>query len=511
MSDPSGESPGELPAGRPHRRFAVSPALRPDTSGTERREVVQVGDDGRSPVLVELDLTADVKTGDTRERFKELFAAKLQESSDRHPLVDIADTYVRCFVTPEEAQQLLRADRETTTSRPTIFRLWPDYRVEAHIDRSISTIKSDAAARAYAASGDGIVWAVIDSGIDRSHPHFSTGTFDDEVVSWSRDFTYLVPDQPGQPPADGGAPFDDPDGHGTHVAGILAGRAPEDMRLCIGTQVAAVEGLPKYALRELPPGGTLTGMAPKCRLVSLRVLMPQPDGLPITSSSAVIEALHHVRSTLNDGGRNLRVHGVNLSLGCPWDPHDYAAGQSPLCREVDLLVGTGVVVVVSAGNNGATGGSGRDVRGQLGSITDPGNAAGAITVGSTHRDSPHRFGVTFDSSKGPTFDGRIKPDVIAPGERITSAATGAMAAVLTDLTKDVGDAAHAVYIEDSGTSMSAPHVSGAIAAFLSVRREFIGMPDEVKRLFCDNATSLGRDRYLEGHGLIDLMRVLASV
>ncbi len=57
----------------------------------------------------------------------------------------------------------------------------------------------------------------------------------------------------------------------------------------------------------------------------------------------------------------------------------------------------------------------------------------------------------------------------------------------------------------------APHVSGAIAAFLSIRREFIGRPDEVKRIFCESATSLGRERYFEGHGLVDLMRAIQSI
>ena len=65
-----------------------------------------------------------------------------------------------------------------------------------------------------------------------------------------------------------------------------------------------------------------------------------------------------------------------------------------------------------------------DVYGQLSTITDPGNAAGAITVGSVHRYRPHTYGVTFDSSKGPTLDGRRKPELVAPGKRITSAATG---------------------------------------------------------------------------------------
>jgi subtilisin family serine protease len=69
----------------------------------------------------------------------------------------------------------------------------------------------------------------------------------------------------------------------------------------------------------------------------------------------------------------------------------------------------------------------------------------------------------------------------------------------------------AVYVEDSGTSMAAPHVSAALANLLSIRREFIGRPDEVKRVFCESATSLGRERYFEGHGLVDLMRAIQSI
>jgi len=69
----------------------------------------------------------------------------------------------------------------------------------------------------------------------------------------------------------------------------------------------------------------------------------------------------------------------------------------------------------------------------------------------------------------------------------------------------------AAYIDESGTSMAAPHVSGAIAAFLSIRREFIGKPEDVKRIFLSSATSLGRERYFEGSGLVDLMRAIQSV
>ena len=69
----------------------------------------------------------------------------------------------------------------------------------------------------------------------------------------------------------------------------------------------------------------------------------------------------------------------------------------------------------------------------------------------------------------------------------------------------------AYYMEDSGTSMAAPHVSGAVAAFLSIRREFIGKPLDVKRIFLSTASPLGRERYFEGHGLIDLIRAIQSV
>jgi subtilisin family serine protease len=69
----------------------------------------------------------------------------------------------------------------------------------------------------------------------------------------------------------------------------------------------------------------------------------------------------------------------------------------------------------------------------------------------------------------------------------------------------------AYYKEDSGTSMATPHVSGVIAAFLSVRREFIGKPEQVKDVFMSTATDLKRAVYFQGKGLVDLMRAIQSV
>jgi subtilisin family serine protease len=458
---------------------------------------------------VELKLAVGVSAEDLRTQFRNVFEAAFEHGSDPPPEpLPISGHYMRCLLTQEEITAL--AEQDTSASPPdrTIFRIWPDYRVQAHIDRSVATIKADAATRTYGTSGAGVVWAVIDSGIDEDHPHFACGTVSDPVVArLHRDFTGLLTAE-GTVTNDPASALTDPFGHGTHVAGIIAGAAPGDPgKVLIAQNEPSSTDMPSWVVRTLAPGRTLSGMAPQARLVSLKVLNAEGD----TVTSVVIAALAQIRAFNADRGE-LLIHGVNLSIGCDWFPDEFAAGQSPLCRELDQLVATGVVAVVSAGNSGAggtiTGGS-TDVHGRLSTITDPGNAISVITVGSTHRYEPHTYGVTYTSSKGPTLDGRLKPDLVAPGERITSAATGALIAGITCLQSNVPGLAR--YIEDSGTSMAAPHVSGAIAAFLSVRDEYIGKPDQVKQLVMSNATSLGRHEFFQGAGMVDLMRLLSSV
>jgi subtilisin family serine protease len=112
-------------------------------------------------------------------------------------------------------------------------------------------------------------------------------------------------------------------------------------------------------------------------------------------------------------------------------------------------------------------------------------------------DKPHLYGVSWFSSRGPTADGRQKPDVVAPGERIESCSSDY---------KYSGQ----YYREESGTSMACPHVSGLLAAFLSVRQEFKGRPDEVKKILKDNCVDLERDRYHQGAGLPNLMAMLTN-
>ncbi len=204
-----------------------------------------------------------------------------------------------------------------------------------------------------------------------------------------------------------------------------------------------------------------------------------------------------------------------MSLGYEFDPRWFGCGQSPICVEVNRLVKSGVAVVVSAGNAGYSSfinAAGKaEARFSDLTITDPGNADLAITVGSTHRDMPHLYGVSYFSSRGPTGDGRMKPDVVAPGERIISCAAGREAHKYDAKDDQGNDLPMVLYCEQTGTSMAAPHVSGAVAAFLSVRREFIGQPERVKQLFVDNAIDLRREPKFQGAGLLDIMKVLQAV
>jgi serine protease AprX len=360
------------------------------------------------------------------------------------------------------------------------------------MNRSISTVKADAAHISFSALGSDIVWAVIDSGIHAGHPHF-------------KEHRNLEHDLEHRDLTGGNKPLEDGYGHGTHVAGILAGEFESKKPIKAVTRYRDKDG--EITARPVEDVKRMAGMAPACKLLSLKVLDDAGKG----ETSNIITALEHIQE-LNGHGRYIRVHGVNLSVGYGFEPEWFACGQSPLCVEVDQLVKSGVVVVVAAGNTGygyvQSEMQGPPTAGLGVTINDPGNANQAITVGSTHRDMPHIYGVSYFSSKGPTGDGRDKPDLVAPGEKILSCAAGEYR---TRGAKQVDDAFEPDYVEDSGTSMAAPHVSGVIAGFLSIRQEFISQPHRIKEIFTSTATDLRRDRHFQGHGLVDVMRAIQSV
>ncbi|HWM91544.1 MAG TPA: S8 family peptidase [Thermoanaerobaculia bacterium] len=412
------------------------------------------------------------------------------------------------------------------------------------VSRSMLAVKADAARRLFEISCSELAWAVIDSGIDASHPAFrlrkkedgkevpcSQTPFENDKgepenctrVVETYDFTQierlLDPDTPDLPehlteklkgkskkaqdlreqiatvnealasgrsidwkliapllriPQDEGKDKYIPPGHdhGTHVAGILAGKWLH----------AECEELEE----------DLLGVCPDIRLYDLRVLDADGRG----DEFAVMAALQFIRH-LNSTNDYVAVHGVNMSLSIPHEVSNYACGRTPVCEECERVVGSGVVVVAAAGNQGyrksltaegVTTESYSDI-----SITDPGNAELVITVGATHRYRPHTYGVSYFSSRGPTGDGRLKPDLVAPGEKITAPLPGDTFGL-----KD-------------GTSMAAPHVSGVAALLMARYNELVGRPARIKQILCSTATDLGREKYFQGAGMLDALRALQSV
>jgi serine protease AprX len=230
---------------------------------------------------------------------------------------------------------------------------------------------------------------------------------------------------------DGDPSTDDAYGHGTHVAGIIAGA--------------------RMSTTSLFP----SGIAPGVKLINIRVL--GKDGSGYTSD--VIAGIDW--AVANRSRYNIRV--INLSLGHPvMEP----AATDPLCEAVRRAVSAGIVVVAAAGNSGQTD---RGVR-ILGGITSPGNSPYAITVGAIDTKGTNTRSddsVAPYSSRGPTkFDHAVKPDLVAPGGRVVSleALNSYLPSAYPLLHRaGVGDNA---YMHLSGTSMATPIVSGAAALLL---------------------------------------------
>ena len=491
------------------------------------RDLVAEGKDKKvaaHDVVIDLHLEFPGGRDRARDRVRQLVAALPARADGSHPTLRETSQYLFATMYGDEIRRLVQLDRETPVSDPdstarkplakrgksaswseprAIFRIWPDFPIKALLVKSVSTVKADAAHSSFAAFGADIVWAVVDSGVDAKHPHFKS--FKNLELGAKLDHYDFTAENPLEQPASCNAALTDEAGHGTHVAGIIAGSLSGKPKS--GAVRAVARRWSENGDTETLPEqyDSISGMAPRCKIVSMKVLDKDGNG----RTSSVIQALERVQE-INGYGRRVLIHGVNLSVGYDFEPEWFACGQSPLCVEVDRLVRSGVVVVVAAGNTGY-GVQSTQARGNVSSgiplsINDPGNAELAITVGSTHRDMPHTYGVSYFSSKGPTGDGRMKPDLLAPGEKILSCAAGAARAeVVADMKSAKFD-----YLEQSGTSMAAPHVSGVAAAFLSVRREFIGQPEKVKELFVKSATDLHRDPYFQVSGLVDLMRAIQS-
>jgi serine protease AprX len=484
-----------LPDAREGRIFNPDNLIQSVISVPMLREI-ETDEDAVLSILIEVDFTSSLGRDGARARIISL----VTELAGTNMGLGVNDwktatsqQYVYARLKGSMIRQLVITD-DGPDAPKSIYHIWPDFKVRAQIWKSNSTVKADASRRAFATSGRNIVWAVFDSGIDGTHPHFAkyrnlelpSGLkhmdFTGRELKQIADLTELTDDY----------------GHGTHVAGIIAGELDCAVAGKSLSRQKDPDGVIKYKLNDI--SAPVSGIAPECKIMSYKVLDESGEG-EISTVIAAIQKIHEI----NGYGRQIVVHGVNMSLGYPFDPEWFACGQSPVCVEVDRLVRSGVCVVIAAGNTG---------QGTAISINDPGNADLAITVGATHRDMPHRYGVSYFSSKGPTGDGRCKPDLLAPGERIISCAAGPD--LVTGLRKSgaaplADDPQPAYYLERSGTSMAAPHVSGILAGILSVRTEFIGLPEELKKILVNNATDLGRERNFQGGGLVDMMRSIQAV
>ncbi|MFC0601357.1 S8 family serine peptidase [Streptomyces palmae] len=313
---------------------------------------------------------------------------------------------------------------------PGVDKIWLDAVRRVEPDRSVPGTGAPRARQA-GYDGKGATIAVLDSGVDETHPDLAGQEIAEKNFSTSPDTRDRV-------------------GHGTHVASIAAGTGAKS-------------------------GGKYTGVAPGARILDGKVVDDQGDG----DDSAVIAGIEWAVQHQADV--------VNLSLGDPDTP-----GTDPVEAAVDKLSAeTDTLFVVAAGNNGKSG---------AGSINTPASADSALTVGAVDKEDR----LAEFSGVGPRLgDNAIKPDVTAPGVDIAGAlAPGSMAA-------EKGTPVADGYVALSGTSMAAPHASGAAAILMQRHPHWTGQ--QIKAVLTGTATpGTGYNPFQQGTGRIDLREALRA-
>jgi serine protease AprX len=325
-------------------------------------------------------------------------------------------------------------------------------------DRTSATVGADTVRQQLGYDGAGIGVAVIDSGITQWHDDLA----DPAAPSTQRvdQFVDFVADQPQR--------YDDY-GHGTHVAGIIAGNGADSH-------------------------GSRTGIAPRARLVVLKVL----DAAGRGRISDVIAALDYAVAHRSEF--NIRV--INMSIGAGvYESYD----SDLLTLAARRAVEAGIVVVAAAGNHGRS----DDGVEQHGAISAPGNAPWVITVGaSSHMGTANRADDTMApfSSLGPTaYDFAAKPDLVAPGVGIYSLSSpgSTMYQRWTNyLLQGETGAPYLPYLSLSGTSQAAPVVAGTVALMLQANPALT--PNAVKAILQYTAEMYPGHSYLaQGAGFLN--------
>ncbi|HHV46605.1 MAG TPA: S8 family peptidase [Tissierellia bacterium] len=311
-------------------------------------------------------------------------------------------------------------------NNPDIEYISFDLEVYALLDISVPTMEAHFP-HDQGYKGKGITVAVIDTGVA---PHNDLTKPYNRIIGF-KDFVNNKT-----------SPYDD-NGHGTHVAGIIAGNG--------------------YSSR-----GLYTGIAPEANILGIKALNNRGSG----SMSDIIEAIEYVIETKDE--YNTKI--LNLSFGSPSN-NSYL--KDPLCKSVKEAKNAGLIVVAAAGNSGP----------EAKTIVSPGISPDVITVGAVDDKrtiDPSDDEIARFSSRGPTKEGLAKPDVVAPGVNINSLSH-------TDLSG---------YISMSGTSMATPLISGSVALMLNKYGSL--SPDEVKKKLMESCIDLKDSKENQGSGLVNL-------
>ncbi len=359
---------------------------------------------------------------------------------------------------------------EALAGDPEVERISYDEPVRAHMDVAYPAVKADAAFIASAGlDGQGVGIAIVDTGVV-GHPDLLRAKGTPQPIE-----VEIVGHESG---------LADYYGHGTHVAGIINGNG----RASTG----------RDAFR------TFKGLAPGSQIISIRSLAPDGTGFTSDIIAGIDWAIRYKASY------NIRV--LNLSLGHPV----YESYRTdPLCRAVRAAYDAGIVVVVSAGNDGGIGSG-------FGTITSPGNEPTAITVGAM--DDGNTVTTTDDvlawySSKGPSLtDYVVKPDLVAPGTWIVSlrSAGSYLDTSYHGLTLKIGEYRNDPRLADrdgdyynlSGTSMAAPFV--AATAALLIQKDPGITPATVKARLMKSAVKDDRLMFETGAGYLDVDAALEA-
>jgi subtilisin family serine protease/CBS domain-containing protein len=337
---------------------------------------------------------------------------------------------------------------------PGVAAVYPDATYGARLNRSVPMIGAPQLwADGPASMGEGAKIAILDTGVDQTHPFFSPAGFAYPPGFPKGQTAYTTPKvivarafaQPGTTRRNSLLPIDE-DGHGTHVAGIAAGDS----------------GTPG------PVGLSLSGVAPRAYIGNYRVLtVALPE---FCCNGNAPEITRAIEAAVRDG-----MDVINLSIG----EVEIEPSRDIVALAIHGAAQAGVVTVAAAGNDFDTFGPG--------SVGSPASAADAIAVGAvaSGREEPEGAVVSF-SSGGPTpLSLRLKPDVMAPGGSILSSYPGGSFTLL------------------SGTSMASPHVAGAVA--LLRRRHPDWSPAAIRSALVTTGTQVGSEQRTGG-GLIYLPR-----